>query len=45
MRTTMQKIIDFWDEMGIESQYGLTAIGALAGMSVMLDVLSWYLHT
>ncbi len=42
MRTVWQRIVDYWDDMGIESQYGLAAIGALVGLVVILDLISWH---
>ena len=39
MRTLWQRFFDRWDDLGIWNQYGLTVLGALSSLIVVLDVL------
>jgi len=45
MRTFPEKLLDFWDDLGIWNQYGIVFVTGIVGFVVTLETLYAVYHT
>ena len=45
MRTFPEKLLDFWDDLGIWNQYGIVFVTGIVGFVVTLETLYAMYHT